>query len=39
MQFEQKRGFFIFDNICFDQAQNHGYYYIDSEEGFYQGRD
>src|ERR1700756_3483154 len=27
--------FFIFDNIRFDQAQNHGYYYIDSEEGFW----
>src|ERR687891_354687 len=27
--------FFIFDNIRFDQAHNHGYYYIDSEEGFW----
>ena len=27
--------FFIFDNIRFDQQQNHGYYYIDSEEGFW----
>ena len=27
--------FFIFDSIRFDQAQNHGYYYIDSEEGFW----
>ena len=25
--------FFIFDNIRFDQTQNCGYYYIDSEEG------
>lgn len=27
--------FFIFDNIRFDQSQNHGFYYIDSEEGFW----
>src|SRR4029453_3230966 len=27
--------FFIFDSIRFDQAQNHGYSYIDSEEGFW----
>ncbi|HTG61029.1 MAG TPA: type I glutamate--ammonia ligase, partial [Terriglobia bacterium] len=25
--------FFIFDNIRFDQAQQHGYYFIDAEEG------
>ncbi len=25
--------FFIFDNICFDQNQHSGYYYIDAEEG------
>jgi glutamine synthetase len=25
--------FFIFDNIRFDQAQQHGFYYIDAEEG------
>jgi glutamine synthetase len=27
--------FFIFDSIRFDQASNHGFYYIDSEEGFW----
>ena len=27
--------FFIFDSIRFDQSYNHGYYYIDSEEGFW----
>jgi glutamine synthetase len=27
--------FFIFDNIRFDQSYNHGFYYIDSEEGFW----
>src|SRR3989304_5031020 len=27
--------FFIFDSIQFDQAQNHGFYYIDSNEGFW----
>ena len=25
--------FFIFDNVRFDQAQQHGYYFIDAEEG------
>lgn len=25
--------FFIFDDVRFDQRENHGYYYIDSEEG------
>lgn len=25
--------FFIFDNICFDQNQHSGFYYIDAEEG------
>jgi glutamine synthetase len=25
--------FFIFDNICFDQTQHSGFYYIDAEEG------
>jgi glutamine synthetase len=25
--------FFIFDNVSFDQAQQHGFYYIDAEEG------
>ena len=27
--------FYIFDNIRFDQSYNHGFYYIDSEEGFW----
>ena len=27
--------FFIFDSIRFDQSSNHGFYYIDSEEGFW----
>jgi len=27
--------FFIFDNIRFSQSTNEGYYYIDSEEGFW----
>jgi glutamine synthetase len=27
--------FFIFDSIRFDQSYNHGFYYIDSEEGFW----
>jgi glutamine synthetase len=27
--------FFIFDSVRFDQATNHGFYYIDSEEGFW----
>lgn len=25
--------FFIFDNVRFDQTHNHGFYYLDSEEG------
>ena len=25
--------FFIFDNVRFDQAQQHGYYFVDAEEG------
>lgn len=25
--------FFIFDNVSFDQAQQHGFYYIDADEG------
>ncbi len=25
--------FFIFDNVRFDQRENHGYFYIDAEEG------
>lgn len=25
--------FFIFDNVSFDQGANHGFYYIDSDEG------
>jgi len=27
--------FYIFDNIRFDQTYNHGFYFIDSEEGFW----
>lgn len=27
--------FFIFDDIRFDQTYNHGFYYIDSQEGFW----
>src|SRR5213594_3755866 len=27
--------FFIFDSVRFDQSYNHGFYYIDSEEGFW----
>ena len=25
--------FFVFDNVSFDQSANHGFYYIDSDEG------
>ena len=31
--------FYIFDNIRFDQSYNFGYYYIDSEEGFWNSGD
>src|SRR5205807_2954461 len=31
--------FYIFDNIRFDQTYNCGYYYIDSEEGFWNSGD
>jgi glutamine synthetase len=27
--------FYIFDNIRFDQSYNYGFYYVDSEEGFW----
>lgn len=27
--------FYIFDNVRFDQSYNYGFYYIDSEEGFW----
>ena len=25
--------FFVFDNVCFDQGANYGFYYIDADEG------
>ena len=31
--------FYIFDNIRFDQTYNQGFYYIDSEEGFWNAGD
>ncbi len=31
--FGSEAEFFIFDNVRFDQAQQHGYYFIDAEEG------
>ncbi len=31
--------FYILDNVRFDQSYNYGYYYIDSEEGFWNSGD
>ena len=31
--------FYIFDNVRFDQSYNHGFYYIDSEEGYWNSGD
>src|SRR6266498_5230677 len=31
--FGAEANFFVFDNVSFDQDANHGFYYIDSDEG------